>query len=208
MHLIFSVRNCYVYLISTCNGESDLSMSVHYLKTCIQKMPLRRGGFRFKIVLPQNSSEFATELRHSFYKPWRVMHRPSSESLLHFGIKIHQPICGVDDLLVDLSVRVVCPSIKGLHFSQDLHTLIQLHIRNSMQTRILCTNFGITHHTARSLQTLTIRLAFYQYPGAQFYRFWQWLVKQSFWSHDMHTLYDMILMFLISILNPTILINT
>jgi len=81
----FSIRICYVFLMSECIGESDLGLCTS--SVFAKRIPLRGGDFRLKNVFGR---KFCWKLpMHCgiLFASTEVVHRPRSGSPLHFDIR-------------------------------------------------------------------------------------------------------------------------
>jgi len=80
----FSVRICYMFPMSKCSGESGLGLCMTAVPA--KRMPLRSADFR-RILRPNTFKNRKSAL-HSriLFASTEIMHRPRSDSPLHFDI--------------------------------------------------------------------------------------------------------------------------
>ena len=81
----FLIRIWYVFLISKCRGESDLGLCM--TSELAKRMRLSSGDFLFQNVFGHKIRRMSALLSRILFASSEVMHRPRSDSLLHFDIK-------------------------------------------------------------------------------------------------------------------------
>jgi len=78
----FLIQNWYVFWESKCRGESDLSLCT--ILGLLKRMPLRSADLR-QILRPDTFPNRKSAPRHRIlFASFKVVHRPRSDSLLHF----------------------------------------------------------------------------------------------------------------------------
>ena len=83
--ILFSVKMCYVFFKSKCRGKSDLGLCMSLVVA--KRMRLRSANFRFKNMFDRRICQKSALRSRIFFESIEFMHRPRSDSFLHFEIK-------------------------------------------------------------------------------------------------------------------------
>ena len=83
----FSIRICYMFLISTCRAESDLGL--YTTSALAKRMPLRNGHFCVQNEFGRNISCKSPLRSCILFASTEVVHSPRSDFPLQFDMKEH-----------------------------------------------------------------------------------------------------------------------
>ena len=87
--IVFFVRIWYVFILSKCRGELDLGLCMSLVPA--KRMPLHSADLRFQNAFGRKIRRKSALRSRILFACTKLMHRPTSDSFLHFDIKItHQ----------------------------------------------------------------------------------------------------------------------
>ena len=81
----FPERICYMSLMSKCRGDWDLGLCTFFVLA--KREPLRNGDFRKKTCFARRKNRNMALRSGSFFACTQKVHRPRSQSPLHFDIR-------------------------------------------------------------------------------------------------------------------------